>query len=149
MRGPATTIMRNAGARSLAAGKAAITRRRRSAPTPDPPTVTMQTRWSSSYPSWAQVGPTPQVNGVKAGHVAGEGEMTLGPVTNHRQPGPEPFRDDVLGIADEQSEVADLGVVSDVVDHVRVVVGGLKPLTLAPVGHRQKADKVGQPHERH
>ena len=43
MRGPATTIMRSSGTRRFAAGNASITRRSRSAPTPEPPTVTMQT----------------------------------------------------------------------------------------------------------
>ncbi len=43
MRGPVTTIMRKAGTKRLASGKAAMTRRRRWAPTPEPPTVTMQT----------------------------------------------------------------------------------------------------------
>src|SRR6266545_6368318 len=43
MRGPATTTIRSSGTSRLASGKEAMTRRRRWSPTPDPPTVTMQT----------------------------------------------------------------------------------------------------------
>ena len=47
IRGPATTIIRRSGTRSFASGKASMTRRSRCPPTPEPPTVTMQTRSSS------------------------------------------------------------------------------------------------------
>ena len=47
IRGPATTIIRSAGTRSFASGNASMTRRSRCPPTPEPPTVTMQTRSSS------------------------------------------------------------------------------------------------------
>ena len=43
IRGPATTTIRRSGTRRRASGKLAITRRSNSAPTPDPPTVTMHT----------------------------------------------------------------------------------------------------------
>lgn len=43
IRGPATTMIRRPGTRSRAAGYAAMTRRSKCAPTPDPPTVTMHT----------------------------------------------------------------------------------------------------------
>ena len=43
MRGPATTIIRSSGTARFAAGCAAITLRSRLSPTPEPPTVTMQT----------------------------------------------------------------------------------------------------------
>src|SRR5438445_206849 len=48
IRGPATTTMRSSGTRSFAPGNDAITRRRRSPPTPEPPTVTMHTRSSGA-----------------------------------------------------------------------------------------------------
>ena len=51
MRGPATTIIRSSGTARLAAGWAAITLRSRLSPTPEPPTVTMQTFSSGAYPS--------------------------------------------------------------------------------------------------
>jgi hypothetical protein len=47
IRGPATTTMRGAGTLSFAFGNASITRRSRCPPTPEPPTVTMQTCTSS------------------------------------------------------------------------------------------------------
>ena len=47
MRGPATAIMRSSGTCRLALSNDAITRRSRWPPTPDPPTLTMQTFSSS------------------------------------------------------------------------------------------------------
>ena len=44
MRGPVTMTIRSPGMRRLAAGKAAAARRSRLVPTPEPPTVTTQTR---------------------------------------------------------------------------------------------------------
>ena len=43
IRGPVTTIIRSSGTNRLTAGKAAVTRRSKSVPTPEPPTVTTQT----------------------------------------------------------------------------------------------------------
>ena len=39
-------------------------------------------------------------------------------------------------------------VARDVLDHLRVVVGGEERLALAALGHRQHADEVGHPHVR-
>ena len=96
----------------------------------------------------AQLGALAEVGRVEAGHVAGEVEVAFGPVANHRQLRPEPLGDDVVGVAHEQRQVADLGVVGDVVDHVGVVVGGQEALALVCVAHRHEADEVGQPGER-
>jgi len=52
--GPVTTIIRSCGTARLASAKLAITRPSRSAPTPEPPTVTMHTRSSGWYPSSAR-----------------------------------------------------------------------------------------------
>src|SRR5207248_6565233 len=48
IRGPATTIIRSSGTSRFVSGKLAITRRSRSAPTPEPPTVTLHTRSSDA-----------------------------------------------------------------------------------------------------
>ncbi len=55
MRGPATTTIRSSGTRRFASGYEAMTRRRRGPPTPDPPTVTMQTFSSARYPSFSRM----------------------------------------------------------------------------------------------
>ena len=97
----------------------------------------------------AQLGAIAEVGGVEAGDVAGEVEVAFGPVADHRQLRAEALGDDVIGVADEQRQVADLGVLGDVVDHVGVVVGGQEAFPRVAVAHRQEADEVGQPRERH
>ena len=49
------------------------------------------------------------------------------------------------GVADEDGPVAHAREARDVLDHLRVVVGGQERLVLAAVRHRQPADEVGQP----
>ena len=81
----------------------------------------------------------------KPGDIPGEVEVLLGPLADQRHIGAEPVWDDVLAVADEDRTVAQPRVAVDVLDHLGVVVGGQKRLTLAAVGHRQPADEVGQP----
>ena len=96
----------------------------------------------------AQLGAITQVRGVKARHVADEVIVVFGPVADHRQPGAEALGDDVIGVAHEQREVADLGVLGDVVDPLGVEVGGQEAFPRVPSLHRQEADEVAQPHVR-
>ena len=119
-----------------------MTRRSRWAPTPEPPTVTMQTRSSSAVAERAAVA---ELARVEARDVAGEVVVLLGPVADQRQLGAERVRDDVVGVADEDGAVAHAREARDVLDHLGVVVGGQECLALAAVGHRQPADEVGQP----
>ena len=130
-------------------GSASITRRSRWAPTPEPPTVTMQTCSSGRV---AQLGAqrvaVGELGGVEAGDVAGEVVVLLGPVADRREAGAERVGDDVVGLADEDRPVADARVARDVLDHLGVVVGGEERLVLAAVGHRQPADEVGEPRVR-
>ena len=65
-----------------------------------------------------------------------------------REPGAERAADDVAGLPDEQREVADARVARDVLEHLRVEVGGQRGLALAVLRERQPADEVGQPRER-
>ena len=81
----------------------------------------------------------------QAGDVPGEPEMALHPVPDQRQPVAERVRDHVARIADEHRPVAQAGEPGDLLDHLRVVVGGQRPLRRAAVGHRQPADEVGHP----
>ena len=74
--------------------------------------------------------------------------MRLDPLADHRQPGPERPRHDVVGVADEQRAVADRREALDLLEHLRVEVGGQERLALAALGQRQPADEVGQEHER-
>ena len=97
----------------------------------------------------AQLGAIAQVRGIKAGDVAGEVIVALGPVADHRQPGPEALGDDVIGVAHEQREVADLGVLGDVFDPLGVEVGGQETFPRVPTVHRQEPDEIAQPHVRH
>jgi len=73
--------------------------------------------------------------------------MLLGPFADRWQVWTEPLGDDVVRLADEDSLVADARVASDVLDHLRVVVGGEQRLALSAVGHRQVTDEVGKPHK--
>ena len=85
-------------------GKESIARRSRSVPTPEPPTVTMQTFSSGAYPSsWRSAGPVSQVGGVEPGHVARKRIVIAGPVTDHRQVRAEAVGHDVVGVAYEDS----------------------------------------------
>ncbi len=146
MRGPATTIIRSPATRRFASGKAAITRRSRCSPTPEPPTVTMQTRSSGGVaelvPQRLAVG---EVGRVEAGHVAGEVVVLARPVADQRQVRAEAVGHDVVEVADEERPVAQAREARDVLDHLGVVVGGQEGLALAAVLHRQPADEVGQP----
>ena len=81
-------------------------------------------------------------------HVAGEVEVTLGPVAGGRQPGPERQVDDVVGVAHEDGPVTKPGGAGDVLDHLGVVVRGQVRLPLTAVGHRHPADEIGHPDER-
>jgi hypothetical protein len=85
------------------------------------------------------------LGGFEAGHVAGEAVMLACPVADQGERGSERVGDDVVGVADEDRVVADSGVAGDMLDHLRVVVGGQERLVLAAVGHGQPADEVGQP----
>ncbi len=110
----------------------------------------MHTRSSSPYPSSARSARAlAEVGGVEAGDVAGEVEVPLGPVADHRQLGAEALGDDVLGVADEQREIAHVRMVRDVLHHVGVVVGGEEALAFVALVHRQEADEVRHPGERH
>jgi hypothetical protein len=82
---------------------------------------------------------------VEARDVAGEVIVLLGPVPDCREIGPEVRGDDVARVSDEDRPVADAREAGDVLDHLCVVVGRQVALMLAPVGHRQPADEVGQP----
>ena len=150
MRGPATTIMRSSGTRSLASGNAAITRQQqvradaRPADGDDAHALVIAVAELGAQPAALA-----EVGGIEAGDVAGEVEVAFGPIADHRQLRPEPLGHDVLRVADEQRQVAHVRVIGDVVDHVAVLVGGQEALVLAAVLHRQEADEVGQPRERH
>ena len=144
MRGPATTIIRRPGTCAFASGNAAMTRRSRSPPTPEPPTVTMQT--CSLRPVSELVAQLLAVgDGLEPGHVPREVVVLLRPVADPGQLGAERVRHDVLRVADEDGPVADPREARDVLDHLGVVVGGEEGLVLASVLERQPADEVGQP----
>src|SRR4029077_1948005 len=64
----------------------------------------------------------PQLRRVEARYVAGEVEVPLGPIADHRQIAAQRARHDVLRVAHEQGSVTDLRVGGDVLDHLRVVV---------------------------
>ena len=89
-----------------------------------------------------------QRRGVEAGDVAAELVVALGPVADPGEVRPEVVRHDVVGVADEHSPVADAREALDLLDHLRVVVGGQECLAVAAVSHRQPADEVCQPRER-
>ena len=118
-------------------------------PTPEPPTVTMQTCSSARVAELgAQRGAVAEAGRVEAGDVAGEVEVLLGPLADRGQAGAEAVGHDVLRIADEDRAVAHPRVARDLLDHLGVVVGGEQRLALAAVRHRQPADEVGQPRRR-
>ena len=142
MRGPATTIIRRSGTRRFASGYAAITRRSRSPPTPEPPTVTMQTCSSARVAELgAQRVAVAEVGRVEAGDVAGEVVVRARSSRGSPgRPGPKRVRDDVVGVADEDRPVADPRVARDVLDHLGVVVGGQE----APRARRRRASAASR-----
>ena len=81
---------------------------------------------------------------VRAERVAGEVEVLLDPGPDLRQALAEVVGDDIGGTADEQRAVAHAREAVDVLDHLRVVVGGQAGLVGAALGHRQPADEVGE-----
>ncbi len=124
-----------------------MTLSRSARPTPLPPTATTHT--SSSRLVTELGAPCRHLlrrRRREPGDVAGEREVLLGPLADRRQLSAEPIRHDVVGLADEDRPVADPRVSSDVLDHLRVVVGRQEGLSRSAVGHRQEADEVGQPH---
>ena len=70
--------------------------------------------------------------------------MLLDPGADRGQPRAEVVRDDVVGVADEQRAVAHAREAVDLLDHLRVVVGGQPRLLGTALGHRQPAHEVGQ-----
>jgi hypothetical protein len=71
--------------------------------------------------------------------------LGLGPRADGRQLGAEAFRDDVVGVADEDGAVPHTREPLDVLDHLGVVVRGDEGLPGVVVGHRQVPDDVGHP----
>jgi hypothetical protein len=100
MRGPVTAIILSRD--GLAGpGNAEVTRRRRCVPTPDPPTMTMQTivvGESSSARSLA----FDDIDGLEASQVARKFEMLFGPGPDRSETGAEVVHHDVVGFINEQ-----------------------------------------------
>ena len=82
---------------------------------------------------------------VEACHVAGEVEVLLGPVADHRKLGTERSGTMSSGLPTKIARSRTRGIARDVLDHLGVVVGRQERLALAAVGHRQPADEVGEP----
>ena len=137
MRGPATTIIRSAGTRRRASGKAAITRRSRSSadarPADGDDAHLLVGRGSRARRAAASR--SAKSAGSKPGDVAGEVEVLLRPVADQRQVRPERVGDDVVGVADEDRAVAHAREARDVLDHLGVVVGGRR----TPRARRRRA----------
>ena len=74
--------------------------------------------------------------------------MLFGPRSNRSESGAEVVRHDVIGLTDEQGSIPQVRVSLDVVDHLRVVVGGEHRLGGTAVRHGEPADEVGEPAER-
>ena len=81
---------------------------------------------------------------LRAERVAREVEVLLDPGPDRWQPLAEVVGDDVGRTADEERAVAHAREAVDVLDHLRVVVGGQAGLVGAALGHRQPADEVGE-----
>ena len=83
---------------------------------------------------------------IEARDVAGEAEVLLGPLADRRQAFPEAFGHDVLGVADEQRQVAHPRITRDLLQQLLVEVTSQERLALAALGHRQPPDEVAQPY---
>ena len=70
--------------------------------------------------------------------------MRLRPGPDLRQPGAEALGHDVVGLADEEREVANPGEALDLADHLGVVVGRQLGLARSTLRRRQPAHEVGE-----
>ena len=141
---------RSSAARARAAsppGTPSITRRSRCSPTPEPPTVTMQTcssapvaelgaqraRGRRTRPGRSRSRSRRSRSAARSsrGSAAGRGRSASGTMSS--------------GSPTKIARSRTRGIARDVLDHLGVVVGGQERLALAAVGHRQPADEVGQP----
>ncbi len=83
--------------------------------------------------------------GVEAGDVARVVEVRAGPVADRGQAGAEVLAHDVGLVADEDRAVAHAREAGDLLDHLRVVVGGELVLAASGALDGQPADEVGEP----
>ena len=100
----------------------------------------------------AQLMPQPcavgEISRIEPGDVAGERVMLPRPIPDQRQFRPERIRNDVGLIADEDRPITQPREPGNVLDHLRVVIGGQERLMITAIRHRQPADEVGHPHVR-
>ena len=85
---------------------------------------------------------------IEVVRVADEAEALARPLPHVRQVLAERAIEHVLGIADHQRQIADVGVMREVIDVLRVLLPRAPRLARVVLVHRHEADEVGEEHVR-